>query len=230
MHRATEPLSPTQRAALVLAVLALLWIANAPWSAPEGLVDDSPAVPTTTPTSEPFQSQADRDGLGLIIFGAVVALLGSAIGLGGALGSARISADSALRRLQKDHALLGRREAYLELSGLLVRLRAASLYPDLEVSEKILMDSFDENEWFTLQARIEAFGSLEIRTGFDDALSHRTKVLGAIAEWQGVLRSGRHGESDQESLQYLRAVRDAAHTATQQLLDRINRELTTASD
>jgi hypothetical protein len=77
-----------------------------------------------------------------------------------------------------------RSSAYVLLTDFLVRLRAVALTPAAGAEDmSSLADVLEDDDWYTLQARVLAFGSIGVTAAFDDALTKRAQLRTALHEW-----------------------------------------------
>jgi len=151
-------------------------------------------------------------------------ILGGVLTLAGSVGTQMFASWTALKTSRLVANLDGKKDAYVRLSELVVRMRAACLHPGVETSREIIESAFfTEGDWWSMQARIEAYGSAAIRKAFSEILTHRSKVLYALTEWEAMRLQG--GEQAKESLDHLQKSKESAVAAAKALLDSLNREL-----
>ena len=151
------------------------------------------------------------------------ALVGAGAGVGGAYSAGHWQ----WKRTRLELSLRNRATAYIKLSEFLVRLRVAANTAASGISDlDELADTLSTEDWFSLQAYVEAFGSPEVRSAFKELLVLRVRLRTALHDWNETrqLPPG----SRPPSTPYLEQLNDHRTQVLDNckgLLERINNEL-----
>ena len=165
--------------------------------------------------------------VGLVVADSFVPLATALVGAGSVIAGAWLAGRWQVRQTRMELRLTTRAAAYLRLADFLVRLRQAANTP-ASAAENLdaLADTLDADDWWTLQAHVETFGSSSVRGAFDEILTKRVRLRTALHSWndERALPPGARSRST-STLDELEERRKEVLTASRELLDAINSEL-----
>ena len=167
--------------------------------------------------------------VGIVRGGSIMPIGTALVGAGSVIAGAWLAGRWQIRQIRAELQLTNRSTAYLRLAEFLVRLRqeantAASTADSLDHL------AIDTDDWWSLQAQIEAFASTSVRQAFGAILTTRVRFRTAYQSWieerdlpPGV-RPGSAG------LDKLDERRQEVLIGCQELFDTINEELSADND
>ncbi len=157
------------------------------------------------------------------LFDVLRVVLGGVLAIGGSMLAQRWTSRANTEAVRLTVNLAGKKDAYVQLADLLVRLRAGSLLPGVEASREIIESGFPSKEdWWSLQAKVAAYGSPAVLEAFDGILTQRTRLATARDAWEASRDSGNR---DIEPLTHWRNVRKETTAQARSFLELINQEL-----
>ena len=165
--------------------------------------------------------------LGLVVADSFVPLATALIGAGSVIAGAWLAGRWQDQHTRTQLGLTNRSTAYLKLAEFLVRLRQTADTP-ASAAENLddLADALDSEDWWTLQANVEVFGSSTVRSSFEEILTRRARLRAALSSWneQRDMPPGARPPSA-PALDKLEERRREVRDASRELLDSINAEL-----
>lgn len=165
--------------------------------------------------------------VGLVVRGSFVPIGTALVGAGSVIAGAWLAGHWQVKHIRTQLQLKNRATAYLRLSEFVVRLRQAANTPaSAGESMEDLADTLNADDWWSLQAHVEAFASSSVRQAFDEILTKRVRLRTALHSWNEE-RSfpPAAGPRSTSGLDRLEECREEVLAGCQELLEAINGEL-----